>query len=327
MAIQQKGNYRRNRPISVESLETRALMAAEVFHNFLFPHDVDDDGALTPLDALVVINAINRGDDAPTGDRKFQDVDDDSRVTPLDALVLINALNVQTSPSIGQSQTFKGSNGTLRARVELETEGSETELKIGLDNAPPSSSFDVKLNDIALGQLMTDVRGRGRLVLGHGDDNSNHLPLPDSLTRLDPAMELIIGDLVTAKLSQLNVESHSNSNENNSSSSGSLNLVAKFNALSSPRSAEYEQESENGLPKRSFEAEIEKAAPNATFEVHVNDVLVGSIVTDKNGKGKLRLSTTPKDARDQLMPATFPSVTVGTTINIGTAAATFQKNV
>ena len=302
-------------------------MAAEVFHNFLFPHDVDDDGSLTPLDALVVINAINRGDDASTKERNFQDVDDDSRVTPLDALVLINALNVGTNPSSEQSQTFKGSIGTLRARVELETEGAETELKIGLDNAPPSSTFDGRLSDIALGQLLTDVRGRGRLVLGHGDDNSNHLPLPDSLTRLDPAMELIIGDLVTAKLSQLNFESHSNSNENNSSSSGSLNLVAKFNALSSPRSAEYEQESENGLSKRSFEAEIEKAAPNATFEVHVNDVLVGSIVTDKNGKGKLRLSTTPKDARDQLMPTTFPSITVGTTINIGTEAATFQKNV
>ncbi len=41
-------------------------MAADVFHNFVLPNDVDDDGSITPLDALVVINRINQGRMTPS---------------------------------------------------------------------------------------------------------------------------------------------------------------------------------------------------------------------------------------------------------------------
>ena len=62
----------------------------------MYPHDVDDDGSVTPLDALVVINRLNRGsDDSASVVHRFHDVDDDSQVTPLDALVVINYLNAK----------------------------------------------------------------------------------------------------------------------------------------------------------------------------------------------------------------------------------------
>ncbi len=74
------------------------MMAADVAHNFLFPHDVDDDGSVTPLDALVVVNRLNRGtDESLVGKPQFHDVDDDSSVTPLDALVLINEINARAA--------------------------------------------------------------------------------------------------------------------------------------------------------------------------------------------------------------------------------------
>ena len=64
-----------------------------------FPADVNGDEEVTPLDALIVINFLNR--DSQTVDLKL-DVNGDNVVTPLDALRVINYLNrgliVKTEP-------------------------------------------------------------------------------------------------------------------------------------------------------------------------------------------------------------------------------------
>jgi VCBS repeat-containing protein len=299
----------------------------EVEHNFLLPHDVDDDGDVTPLDALLVVNQLNRGSESsPSIHRQFHDVNDDSVLSPLDALVLINELNSKAADSAGstkptiQASTIRSSTTGVRVRAEMEIEGSKSELKIRVDNAPTSTSLPVVLNDIVLGQLMTDDRGRGQLVLGSGDDNQRHLPLPQGLTSLTPEMELIIGDVVRGTLSQVaKVENEG------ARPSPSLNLVAAFaNDGKVIRSAEYEQEIENGVSKRKFEAKIEKATPNSSYEVSVAGIIVGNIATDSKGKGKLRLVSIPKDASELLMPVAFPSIAVGTRVTIGSESSTLK---
>ncbi len=324
-----------SRKLFTEALEPRAMMAADAMHNFLFPHDVDDDGSVTPLDALVVINHLNRGaDDSSSIERQFHDVDDDSQVTPLDALILINELNSKSvahsgnSPIISQSSVLSNPASGIRVRVEMETEGAESELNIRIDNAPVSSSFAVSLNDIALGQLMTDAKGRGAIVLGHGEDHRANLPIPAGLSALSPEMELVIGDIVKGKLSQVaKVESNGSGTATPPIvGSQEQHFAAKFDLVDgASRSAEFEQESEHGAIKRKFEAEIEKATPNSSFEVSVGGVVVGSIATDSKGKGKLRLTSNPKDASEQLMPASFPVVAEGMTVKIGTVESTLQK--
>ena len=310
------------------------MMAADVSHNFLFPHDVDDDGSVTPLDALVVINRLNRGsDDSASTEQQFHDVDDDSQVTPLDALILINDINSKSNTPVGNglhvAQSSALTTSAVRVRVELEIEGPETELNIRMDNAPVSSSFPVSLNDIALGQLMTDARGRGKLVLSQGDDNREHLPLPSGLSTLSPDMELVIGDIVKGKLSQVTkVESHGVGTSTSSTESQEQHFAARFDVVAGvSRSAEFEQETEAGVTKRKFKAEIEKATANTKFEVTVGGILVGSIQTDSKGKGKLSLTTSPKDAGDQLMPATFPAIAQGTAVKIGTVESIFRRTV
>ncbi len=310
------------------------MMAADVAHNFLYPHDVDDDGSVTPLDALIVINRLNRGsDDSPSVERRFHDVDDDSLVTPLDALILINDINSKSAvatgsgASVSQSSVLSNTSSGSRVRVELETEGVETELKIRIDNAPVSSSFAVKLNDIALGQLMTDARGRGQIVLSQGDDNREHLALPAGLTTLSPEMELVIGDIISGKLAQVGKVESNGAGSSTPPGSGSQeqHFVANFDTFAGvSRVAEFEQEIERGVTIRKCEAEIEKALPNSNFEVSVGGVPVGNIVTDSKGHGKIRLTTQPKDARDQLMPASFPTVSDGTTVKIGTVQSTLR---
>jgi len=68
------------------------------FHNPENPFDVNSDGAITPLDALLIINSMSRNGGPgpisgfPSPDR-FYDVNGDGFITALDALLIINKIN------------------------------------------------------------------------------------------------------------------------------------------------------------------------------------------------------------------------------------------
>ncbi len=72
-------------------------------HNPNNAYDVDANGAIQPLDFLLVINQLKGsapGNAAPlvtTGSTYYWDTNDDARVTPLDALVVANHLSTVVS--------------------------------------------------------------------------------------------------------------------------------------------------------------------------------------------------------------------------------------
>ena len=92
-----------HRTLRLESLEQRQLLTGDVacMHNFFDPEDVNGDGTVAPLDALKVINYLNRGLHEKLGDlheklgefKDFLDVNGDGTVSPLDALNVINRMN------------------------------------------------------------------------------------------------------------------------------------------------------------------------------------------------------------------------------------------
>jgi hypothetical protein len=59
--------------------------------------DVNNDAAVTPLDALLVVNYLNAlaSSRAPTVSPRYLDVNGDGLLTPLDALRVVNHLNRQ----------------------------------------------------------------------------------------------------------------------------------------------------------------------------------------------------------------------------------------
>ncbi|QEG41026.1 peroxidase family protein [Roseimaritima ulvae] len=91
------------RRIKAEALEARQLMAANIFHNAGMPEDVDQDGVVAPIDALAIINQLNRQSrfndagslDSARDGRHMTDVNNDGEETPQDALMVINRLNRQ----------------------------------------------------------------------------------------------------------------------------------------------------------------------------------------------------------------------------------------
>ena len=91
-------NLNKNRQRFIEQLEQRLLMNSD-WTNPARPNDVNNDMYVSPLDALVVINALNRRDGTPSlGTRSnplasYLDTNGDSTLSPLDALFVINQLN------------------------------------------------------------------------------------------------------------------------------------------------------------------------------------------------------------------------------------------
>jgi len=80
--------------LRAETLESRTLLAAGFGceHNFVDPEDVNVDGGVTPLDALVVVNQLNDSGEREASQDMFTDVNGDGTLTPLDAMLVINRM-------------------------------------------------------------------------------------------------------------------------------------------------------------------------------------------------------------------------------------------
>ena len=105
--FQTKRRRQHRRRLMPETLEDRRLLNVDInpAHNYLDAEDVNGDQSLTPLDALMVINDINRSHGGATGEgedgaqnsalstkKAFVDVNDDGSVSAVDALIVINKL-------------------------------------------------------------------------------------------------------------------------------------------------------------------------------------------------------------------------------------------
>ena len=85
---------------AIESVDLQLPVIAG-WHNTVDPVDVNDDGVASPIDALLIINAMNNGQTgvlvASEGESsqggQYLDVNDDGLLTPIDALLVLNYLN------------------------------------------------------------------------------------------------------------------------------------------------------------------------------------------------------------------------------------------
>ena len=84
----------RQRRLRSEALESRQLLAANLFHNIEMPEDVNRDGEVSSRDALAIINEMQRR--GGTGELRdgdmMSDVNNDGRRSASDALRVINRL-------------------------------------------------------------------------------------------------------------------------------------------------------------------------------------------------------------------------------------------
>ncbi len=106
-------------------LDLEALTEPEFnWHNENLPQDVNNDGAVTPVDVLHIINELNTSGSYELPHSKpnsspFYDVNRDGWITPSDAISVINALNAE-SHSVEIGLFLTNSNGETISTVSLD---------------------------------------------------------------------------------------------------------------------------------------------------------------------------------------------------------------
>ena len=114
------------RRLRSEPLETRQLLAGDYFHNHPMPEDVNNDGGVSPRDALAIINAMSRGEARDSS--MFTDVNNDGRRSPMDALMVINRLARGRQDPPTQTDDVRSIDGTGNNVDNPEFGAAETEL-------------------------------------------------------------------------------------------------------------------------------------------------------------------------------------------------------
>jgi hypothetical protein len=103
--------------LRLENSEIQVPVHDPQWHNPVLPADVNHDGLVSPIDALLVINVLNsEGPHRLSGLNSRSiliDVNDDASVSPLDALLVINVLNAAVS-SYTVTDVIAGSNQETR---------------------------------------------------------------------------------------------------------------------------------------------------------------------------------------------------------------------
>lgn len=163
----------------MESLENRSLMAVDLqYHNELIAEDVNQDFKVSPIDALLVINALNKARSGASGEgegegggRTFKtDVSGDGVISPLDALLVINRLNAEGEGGVAKYEVeFVNTSGAVITQTSVGQTFRVNVYVTDLLNAIPnkgvvSASVDLDLR-VSGGLLpVPDLVTQGRVV-------------------------------------------------------------------------------------------------------------------------------------------------------------------
>lgn len=279
-------NRTHRRRLRLEMLETRRQLAGDTLHNFLAPLDVNDDGRVEPIDALVILNRINRGGvaDPVSQARQFFDVNDDGVVAPIDALRIINALNRQEEvdplpTTVGRVASATG----VRSATRLTRTDAGVEFEVRVQNAGPAQSLPIYLEDRWVGSLVTDNVGRGRLLLK--PDNGLDGVLPELLIEEAPRARIKVGDELPLEVevsTELGEDDHTLPAD-----SPALNLLRQTTVLTASLFSDGQRRGEaiyvqrNGL--QFLGVYLRGLAAGETVELSVNDQAIGSFTANRLG--------------------------------------------
>lgn len=206
------------RPLRFEQLSQRRLLAADCFHNATYPEDVNQDSVVTPVDALMVIRNLMGGggrsggaEGEPGNPSSFMDVNNDQKVTPVDALMVIQELLNPAGPqaAAGQeaaeseiefeaalSSTTSAATGEAEFSSESENGTTKTEFEVELKGADPDVTYDVTVDGVVVGQVITDANGDGSVAFSDSPEGSE-LALPADFPAIAEGSAVDVGGVLT----------------------------------------------------------------------------------------------------------------------------------
>lgn len=214
-------------------------------------------------------------------------------------------------------------NGTAKGWVsyELETEKgtSKTSFQVQVNGAQPSTTLDVAIDGVVVGQIATDVNGSGKLSLSSKPKGSQQ-PLP-----VDFPATLAAGAIVTAGTTTGTLAAGEAEHEDGGSQSTETHLRASLTDSNGTATGKvsYESETERGKTKSKMEIEIRGAVPGSVLDVSVDGTVVGQITVNSKGRGKLVLSGNPKSGQAPLPT----NIAAGSIVSVGSLTGTLATPV
>lgn len=211
-----RSQRQRKRLRSFEKLEERRVLAAAVWHNISNHLNVsgDEEGYVTPLDALLLINELNVGSwpnplpqqiEDSTESPPFFDTSCDGFVSPIDALLVINHLNanpddgptrgsgIGTFPELACSPTLQEGNDFVTELSRVLTLPSESTAVEFLFRAPEFDSssqhtlrdaFEIEVTDLA-GNPVAFAFAHGRETVFNWSEQLTPIAAPGSVAQLE----------------------------------------------------------------------------------------------------------------------------------------------
>jgi hypothetical protein len=179
------------------------LVSALPWTNEELPTDVNADGTVAPLDALLVINELNNrvysnpqtgllpnppNPAHPPETEGFVDVDGDGFVSPRDALLVINRLNLPLGAAEGESDA-----GQAVAAVAATPSEHSGRLAAALYSAPTNERMEADVVD-RLVETVAEPRSVRRLA-EHGSPESLFVDPRIDLVDFDPVVDRLADDL------------------------------------------------------------------------------------------------------------------------------------
>lgn len=278
-------NRNHRRRLRLEALETRRQLAGDSLHNFLLPLDVNDDGRVEPIDALVILNRINRGVAGSVSDAsKFFDVNDDGVVAPIDALRIINSLNRQDEGNTFRTAIGRITNAAgVRSVTRLTRSDAGVEFEVRVQNAEPAQSLPIYLEDRWVGSLVTDAVGRGKLLLN--PENGLDGVLPELLIEEASTARIKVGDELPLEVEvSLGLR---NDNHTLPADSLALSLLRQTTVLTASLFSDGERRGEAVYAQRNgvqfLGVYLRGLAAGETVQLRVNDQAIGSFTANRLG--------------------------------------------
>ena len=155
---------------------------------FANPYDVNGDGGVTPLDALILINYIN--------------TDGDGGVTPLDVLVVINYINAQQQGTAGEGESVTTATATSAIEIPVVPAGFTLPAMEShwVDAEPSASAPSVgQLDDGLPGVWSTPDTWTGALpergLVTRARDRAQPVDLDTDLLEFDSMLDDIVLDI------------------------------------------------------------------------------------------------------------------------------------
>ncbi len=194
----------KSRQMHMERFEPRTMLASDFTNNFN-ELDVNNDGFIFPIDALIPINDLNANGARELSSAPapfvgpFIDVSGDGVISPIDALRVISELNDRTRIALGEDGAWFHQ-GVLP--VELgQTEGTRT-LRLEVKAEFDASGTDASTEDLLLIYL-TDPDDSGHTLLDRGRPGTTLFSLAGTTAEFPPGTVQYNGQVVEVDLTSL----------------------------------------------------------------------------------------------------------------------------